>query len=40
MGFDVGGSGDKSAIATALELEDGTFFIEDIAIMHKAEYTH
>ena len=40
MGFDVGGNGDKSAIATVAELVDGTFFVEDIAMMHKAEYAH
>ena len=40
MGFDVGSSGDKSAIATVAELADGTFFVEDIAMMHKAEYAH
>lgn len=40
MGFDIGGSGDRSAIATVAELADGTFFVEDIAMMHKAEYAH
>lgn len=38
MGYDVGGSGDRTAIATVLQLEDGTYFVEDVAMMHKADY--
>lgn len=38
MGYDVGGSGDRTAIATVLQLADGTYFVEDVAMMHKAEY--
>lgn len=40
MGYDVGGSGDRTAIATVLQLADGTYFVEDVAMMHKAEYQH
>lgn len=40
MGYDVGGSGDRTAIATVLELLDGTYFVEDVVMMHKADYQH
>ena len=39
MGMDVGSTGDRTAVATVDELADGTFFVEDIAVMRNAEYT-
>lgn len=38
-GYDVGGTGDRTAIATVCELEDGTYFLEDIVILKKTPYT-
>lgn len=38
-GYDVGGSGDRTAIATVDELEDGTYFLEDIVVLRKTPYT-
>ena len=38
-GYDVGGSGDRTAIATVAELEDGTYFLEDIVVLKKTPYT-
>ena len=39
VGYDVGGTGDRTAIATIDELEDGTYFLEDIVVLHKTPYT-
>ena len=38
-GYDVGGSGDRTAIATIDELEDGTYFLEDIVVLQKTPYS-
>lgn len=38
-GYDVGGTGDRTAIATVDELEDGTYFLEDIVVLKKTPYT-
>lgn len=38
-GYDVGGTGDRTAIATIDELEDGSYFLEDIVILQKTPYT-
>ena len=39
MGMDVGSTGDRTAVATVDELEDGSFFVEDVAVMKNAEYS-
>lgn len=38
-GYDVGGTGDRTAIATIDELEDGTYFLDDIVVLRKTPYT-
>lgn len=40
MGMDVGSRSDRSAIVTLAQLADGTFFVEDAAILNKASYEH
>lgn len=38
VGYDVGATGDASAVATVDELEDGSYFVEDVAVMRKTPY--
>lgn len=40
LGMDIGATGDKTAIADIAELPDGTLFVSDIAMLHKASYEH
>ncbi|MBR3335529.1 MAG: hypothetical protein IKG26_00735 [Bacillus sp. (in: Bacteria)] len=37
LGIDVGSTGDRTAIATILE-HNGTFWLDDICILHKKSY--
>lgn len=38
MGADIGSTGDRTAIADIAELEDGSYFVRDVTVLHKAEY--
>ena len=38
MGMDVGSVSDKSAVVT-LGYADGVYYVDDIVMMHKAQYT-
>ena len=38
-GYDVGGTGDRTAIATIDELEDGSYFLADVVVLQKTPYT-
>lgn len=38
MGMDVGSTSDRTAVVTLAELPDHTFFVEDVAMLHKASY--
>lgn len=40
LGFDVASSSDKSALVDLVELSDGTLFVRDATMMHKASYEH
>lgn len=40
MGMDVGSKSDRSAIVTVAQLVDGTYFVEDAAVLNKASYEH
>lgn len=40
LGFDVASSSDKSALVDLVELSDGTLFVREATMMHKASYEH
>ena len=40
LGLDVGSTSDRSALVNLVELEDGTLFVREATMMHKASYEH
>lgn len=40
LGFDVGSVHDKSALVDLVELADGTLFVREATMMHKASYEY
>lgn len=40
LGFDVGSTSDRSALVDLVELTDGTLFVREATMMHKASYEH
>lgn len=37
-GVDIGAVGDRTAIVDAMQLDDGSYFIDEITMLHKADY--
>ena len=37
-GVDIGAVGDRTAIVDVMQLDDGSYFIDEITMLHKADY--